>query len=149
VLPSHAYETLGKTILESYAQARGVVATDLGSRREFVKHGETGLLYGVGNIEQLSASLRILLDHPDWAAKMGYRDGSSYVRSTHRQLTIKFSAACMRSWQINTRLQGTLRISSRDRMQRCGLDSALHLSVAAASSGDTAASILMRKSADG
>src|SRR5262249_55666662 len=28
VLPSHAYETLGKTILESYAESRAVIATD-------------------------------------------------------------------------------------------------------------------------
>src|SRR5579864_4295593 len=38
VLPSHAYETLGKTILESNGEGRSVVASDLGSRREFVHH---------------------------------------------------------------------------------------------------------------
>ena len=42
VLPSHAYETLGKTILESYAAARAVVATDLGSRRELVTSRQDG-----------------------------------------------------------------------------------------------------------
>lgn len=82
VLPSHAYETLGKTILESYAQARGVVATDLGSRPEFVKHGETGLLYRVGDIEQLSVSMRFLLDHPGRAEEMG-RAGREFVRDHH------------------------------------------------------------------
>jgi hypothetical protein len=45
VLPSRAYETLGKTILESYAPGRAVIATDLGSRRESVQEGETGLPY--------------------------------------------------------------------------------------------------------
>ena len=50
VLPSHAYETLGKTILESYAEARAVVATDLGSRRELVQAGKTGLLYRTGDV---------------------------------------------------------------------------------------------------
>ena len=30
VFPSRAYETMGKSILESYAQARAVVASDLG-----------------------------------------------------------------------------------------------------------------------
>ena len=39
ILPSRAYETLGKTILESYAQGRAVIASDLGSRREFVRDG--------------------------------------------------------------------------------------------------------------
>jgi len=54
VLPSHAYETLGKTILESYAEGRAVVATDLGSRRELVHAGKTGLLYKTGDVEQLA-----------------------------------------------------------------------------------------------
>ncbi len=45
VLPTQAYETLGKSILESYAQGRAVVASDLGSRRELVHEGETGVLY--------------------------------------------------------------------------------------------------------
>ncbi|MGA9475558.1 MAG: glycosyltransferase family 4 protein, partial [Terriglobales bacterium] len=45
LFPSHAYETLGKSILESYAYARPVVASDLGSRPELVEHGVTGLLY--------------------------------------------------------------------------------------------------------
>src|SRR5207249_10344683 len=52
VFPSHAYETLGKSILESYAQGRAVVASDLGSRRELVEEGKTGLLYRVKDVGQ-------------------------------------------------------------------------------------------------
>ncbi|HYK51071.1 MAG TPA: glycosyltransferase family 4 protein [Terriglobales bacterium] len=82
VLPSHAYETLGKTILESYAQGRAVVASDLGSRREFVRHGETGLLYPVGNVEQLAGALRFLCAHPEKAEMMGVA-GREFVRISH------------------------------------------------------------------
>jgi glycosyltransferase involved in cell wall biosynthesis len=71
VLPSHAYETLGKTILESYAGARAVVATDLGSRRELVQAGKTGLLYRVGNVEQLAATIQFLSSQPELAERMG------------------------------------------------------------------------------
>lgn len=71
VLPSHAYETLGKTILESYAEARAVVATDLGSRRELVHAGKTGLLYRTGDVEQLVSALQFLGSQPELAAKMG------------------------------------------------------------------------------
>ena len=60
VLPSHAYETLGKTILESYAEARAVVASDLGRRRELVQDGETGLLYPTGDVERLTEALKEL-----------------------------------------------------------------------------------------
>jgi glycosyltransferase involved in cell wall biosynthesis len=71
VFPSHAYETLGKSILESYAWGRPVIASDLGSRRELVQHGVTGLLYGDGDREQLAHSIGFLFDRPDLSEKMG------------------------------------------------------------------------------
>jgi glycosyltransferase involved in cell wall biosynthesis len=79
VLPSHAYETLGKTILESYAWGRAVVASDLGSRRELVHPGQTGLLYRPGDVSQLVWALGFLGDHPELADKMG-RSGQELVR---------------------------------------------------------------------
>ena len=83
VLPSHAYETLGKTILESYACARAVVATDLGSRRELVHHGETGLLYRCGDVDGLAEAMHTLAEHPETAVRMG-RAGQEWVRKRHR-----------------------------------------------------------------
>ncbi|HSZ62374.1 MAG TPA: glycosyltransferase family 4 protein [Terriglobales bacterium] len=71
VFPSHAYETLGKSILESYAWGRPVIASDLGSRRELVQHGVTGLLYKDGDREQLAHSIGFLFDRPDLIEKMG------------------------------------------------------------------------------
>jgi glycosyltransferase involved in cell wall biosynthesis len=82
VLPSHAYETLGKTILESYAEGRAVVATDLGSRRELVQPGKTGLLYRVGDVEQLASAIRFLSSQPELADKMG-RAGREQVRDRY------------------------------------------------------------------
>ena len=80
VLPSHAYETLGKTILESYARGRAVVATDLGSRRELVREGKTGLLYRTGDVDQLTSAIECLISHPEMAEKMGAA-GLEQVRS--------------------------------------------------------------------
>ena len=71
VFPSHAYETLGKSILESYAWGRPVIASDLGSRPELVQHGVTGLLYADGDREQLAHSIGFLFDRPDLIEKMG------------------------------------------------------------------------------
>jgi glycosyltransferase involved in cell wall biosynthesis len=71
VLPSHAYETLGKTILESYARGRAVVATDLGSRRELIRHGTTGVLYRVGDVEELTSAIQLLASTPELADQMG------------------------------------------------------------------------------
>jgi glycosyltransferase involved in cell wall biosynthesis len=82
VLPSHAYETLGKTILESYAHGRPVVASDLGSRRELIREGATGLLYKVGDVHQLAAALKFLSAQPSLADKMGHA-GRELVRQRY------------------------------------------------------------------
>jgi glycosyltransferase involved in cell wall biosynthesis len=79
VFPSHAYETLGKTILESYAAGRAVVASDTGSRRELVRQGETGFLYQCGNVDELARAIQGLASDPDLAERMG-RTGWELVR---------------------------------------------------------------------
>ncbi len=71
VMPSHAYETLGKTILESYALGRAVVASDLGSRRELVHQGETGILYRSGDVNRLAEAIRELISNPHLTQRMG------------------------------------------------------------------------------
>lgn len=82
IFPTHAYETLGKTILESYAGGRPVIATDLGSRRELVQHDETGLLYRCGDVNDLTLAIRKLASDPALAQKMG-RAGWNLVRQNH------------------------------------------------------------------
>lgn len=82
VLPSHAYETLGKTILESYAEGRAVVATDLGSRRELVQEGKTGLLYRAGDMDELVSAIQFLSSQPELAEKMG-RAGQEKLRQSY------------------------------------------------------------------
>ncbi len=82
VLPSHAYETLGKTILESYAEGRAVIASDMGSRRELVHQGETGVLYPTGDVNELTAAIQSLGSTPELAEKMG-RAGWEAVRERH------------------------------------------------------------------
>lgn len=79
VFPSHAYETFGKTIVESYAHARAVIATDLGSRRELVQPGKTGLLYPPGDVAALSSAMQYLASNPGVADRMG-RAGWEHVR---------------------------------------------------------------------
>jgi glycosyltransferase involved in cell wall biosynthesis len=86
VLPSRAYETLGKTILESYALGRAVVASDLGSRRELVEEGQTGLLYRPGDVEQLAGAIGFLCDRPAFALQMGAA-GRARVRERNKPET--------------------------------------------------------------
>ncbi len=82
ILPSLAYETLGKSILESYAWQRPVVASDLGSRRELVREGETGLLYPPGNVELLSGAIAYLAQRPQQVQEMGVA-GRQLVARNH------------------------------------------------------------------
>ena len=84
VFPSHAYETLGKSILESYAQGRAVVASDLGSRRELVEEGKTGLLYRVKDVGQLAAAITVLQQRPELSRQMG-EAGRALVQERHSQ----------------------------------------------------------------
>ena len=71
VLPSLAYETFGKSILEAFACGRAVVATDLGSRRELIRPGENGLLFEPGNEQQMAETISYLAAHPELAEAMG------------------------------------------------------------------------------
>ena len=82
VLPSHAYETLGKTILESYARGRAVIATDWGSRRELVHEGTTGLLYRMGDRDELVEAIQLLSSRPEVARTMGLA-GRELVRERY------------------------------------------------------------------
>jgi glycosyltransferase involved in cell wall biosynthesis len=84
VFPSRAYETMGKSILESYAQGRAVVASDLGSRRELINDGSTGVLYKVKDIDQLSSAIAFLHERPQLAEKMG-EEGHELVKRRHSQ----------------------------------------------------------------
>jgi len=83
VMPSHAYETFGKTILESYALGRAVIASDLGSRRELIRHGVTGLLYRPGDVTDLATAIQFLASRPDIAEKMG-RAGLNLVQQSYQ-----------------------------------------------------------------
>lgn len=82
VFPSRAYETLGKSILESYAWGRPVVASDLGSRREMVEPGVTGLLYPPGDLAQLAEAIAFLFDRSSLTAQMGV-EGRRRLHSDH------------------------------------------------------------------
>lgn len=70
VLPSEQ-EGASNAILESMAAGRPVIAACSGGNPEQVVHGETGLLFPLGDVEALAASIRSLLDEPERARAMG------------------------------------------------------------------------------
>ncbi len=115
IFPSHAYETLGKTILESYAQARPVIASDAGSRRELVREGETGLLYPVGDVRALATAIRTLSARPEFSESMG-RAGLELVRQRHKpdSYCVKLLALYERLIAVRTKHKSALVPTTQD-----------------------------------
>jgi glycosyltransferase involved in cell wall biosynthesis len=61
VLPSHCYETFGRTIVEAFSKGTPVIAPRLGAMAELVEHGQTGLQFQAGDPFDLAAKVRQLL----------------------------------------------------------------------------------------
>jgi glycosyltransferase involved in cell wall biosynthesis len=53
-------EAFGRTVIESYACGRPVVAVSSGGVRELVEHGETGFLFESGDVEAAARYIKIL-----------------------------------------------------------------------------------------
>jgi glycosyltransferase involved in cell wall biosynthesis len=64
VVPSRWYENQPGVIFEAFAAGIPVVATNLGGMSEFVKHEENGLLFELGDAEDLARQLRRLGEEP-------------------------------------------------------------------------------------
>jgi glycosyltransferase involved in cell wall biosynthesis len=64
VVPSRWYENAPGVIFEAFAAGLPVVATDLGGMSEFVRHGENGLLFPLGDAGALARMLRRLAEEP-------------------------------------------------------------------------------------
>jgi len=65
-------EPFDRAIVEAQAMGRPVVATDHGSAREIVRHGESGWLYPPGDVERLAGALNEALSlDPSGRAHMG------------------------------------------------------------------------------
>lgn len=71
VLPSEWYENYPYSILESFALGKPVVGSRIGGIPELIRHGETGLTFEAGNVEDLSEKIRELFLNPDGIVRMG------------------------------------------------------------------------------
>jgi len=78
VLPSR-YETFPMTVLEAYACGKPTIASRVGGLKDLVNNGETGLLFELGNVEQLARNILYLLDNNGEAKEMGLK-GKEFVK---------------------------------------------------------------------
>ncbi len=73
VLPSLAYETFGRPVVEAFAVGRPAVVSDLGAPAETVEHGWTGLHFTSADAGSLGAALKRILTDPGLADQLGER----------------------------------------------------------------------------
>ena len=71
VLASTAVETFSMAMLESMAMGVPMIAPRIGGLPEAIVHGETGLLFPVGNVRLLADCIQSLVNSPSEAARMG------------------------------------------------------------------------------
>jgi len=72
VMPSET-ETQARVYLETLACARVLLASDIPAAREVVTHGETGLLFRKGDIEDLTTKTLLAAGDPKLRAEIGRR----------------------------------------------------------------------------
>jgi glycosyltransferase involved in cell wall biosynthesis len=78
VFPSMWYEGFPMTIAEGFASGLPVVASQLGSTAEIVRHGITGLHFEPGSAADLSAKVEWAWTHPEELARMGHAAQAEY-----------------------------------------------------------------------
>lgn len=87
VLASTAVETFSMAMLESMAMGVPMIAPHIGGLPEAIIHGDTGLLFAVGDSPALARCLQQVLDKPEDAARMG--------RSAEHKVTQRFTDDAM------------------------------------------------------
>ena len=86
VLPSF-FEGMGRVILEAMAMAKPVVASRVGGIPDLLEDGRNGFLVQPGNVAELAAAIKKLLQDKALAEKMG--------REGRKMIDDKFSADIM------------------------------------------------------
>jgi glycosyltransferase involved in cell wall biosynthesis len=94
IFPSVWYEGFPMVIAEAYAVGLPVIASDLGSMSSLIDHGRTGLLFGPGDTEALTAQLQWVLANPADLKRM--REGA------RAEFEAKYTAE--RNYQILTQI---------------------------------------------
>lgn len=84
VLTSNAVETLSVAAIESQAMKKAVVLSEIGGASEIVVDGVNGYLYPAGDVDQLTAKIRMILVNRSWKimGEEAYEHASQHFRSS-------------------------------------------------------------------
>lgn len=87
VCPSEWYDNFPNTVLESFAYHKMVIASRLGSLAELITEGDNGLLFKVGDYQDLKEKVTTVFNDPEMAVRMGNnaytKIGNEYSPETH------------------------------------------------------------------
>jgi glycosyltransferase involved in cell wall biosynthesis len=64
VVPSITYEGYGLVVQEAFGSKTPVIASDIGALNESVEHMKNGLLFEVGNSNDLARKMRMIFENP-------------------------------------------------------------------------------------
>jgi glycosyltransferase involved in cell wall biosynthesis len=101
VFPSEWYETFGRVAIESFAKGTPVLASRIGALSEIVEDVHTGLLFEVGNVQDLATKLRWCFDHPNELKRMRVLARKEYERKYTADGNCKKLIEC---YELATRL---------------------------------------------
>ena len=93
VLPSY-HEGIPVSVLEAMATGRPVITTDAPGCRETVRHGETGLMVPVADVDALVRAMEYLVHNPDDVQRFGQaaRDLAEHKYDVHRVNAVMLSS---------------------------------------------------------
>ncbi len=91
--PSEWYDNLPNAVLESYAYKKAVIASDLGSLKDLIIEGETGVHFIPGDVSSLKSRIEFIASNPEIAVEMGNRSYSilqtGYSSQFHYQMLME------------------------------------------------------------
>lgn len=112
IVPSEWYDNFPNTILESYAFRKCVIATNIGSLKEMILNGETGLLFKIKDYQDLREKITYLFDNSDECRRLGSnafaRLNTEYSETEHYTKLMKIFSSVIDAYHTrNISLQPT------------------------------------------
>jgi glycosyltransferase involved in cell wall biosynthesis len=83
-LPSR-YEPFGTVIVEAWAMGKPLVAARAAGARQYVRHGETGLLCDIDDVDGLARQINAALTNPDLVARIVAGGAVEYQRAFSKE----------------------------------------------------------------
>lgn len=84
LMPAIGYENLPNALLESYFYSKPVIASNIGSFKDAIKHGSTGFLFEPKDYHQLADYIKKLYFNDTLREQMG-KNANDYVKLNHNQ----------------------------------------------------------------